>query len=85
LITRAPKAPKGPPDTLWDKVTTFLKGQDVFGAPVSLTFAGNETVKTFTGGCCSCIAQTFFTLYIFLIMVGFIWAPEVVLKFFEGF
>ena len=37
----------------WDKITTTIRQQDLFGIPVQLTFRGEKAFNTIAGGCVS--------------------------------
>jgi hypothetical protein len=52
---------------------------------VQLKFQGEEAVSTSCSGCCSLATNLGFYFYCLLIFIGFIWAPENVLKYQEGF
>jgi hypothetical protein len=62
-----------------------VKSQDHFGKKIELTFDRSDTVKTKVGGCCSIILKAFILAYLFLIVVGFIFSPDLIIKFQEEF
>ena len=47
----------------WDKITTTIRQQDLFGIPVQLTFKGQREFKTCFSGCISIAFVLTFVVY----------------------
>ena len=47
-------------------VTDFVKSRDIYGHPITLNYQGDDTYKTFIGGCISLALLAFVAAYAFL-------------------
>ena len=47
----------------WYKIKSNIKGIDIFGEPIKLLYKGNDTIRSFPGGCLTGIVLLIIMLF----------------------